>query len=230
MIRTMPRAARGFTLLEVLLSVMLLALLSAAAYGAIRTATRAVERGEALIDRTNKVRVTQEFMRRQISQSLALPFDRNEVDGQITSFTGERDRVMWVSTMPGYLGRGGAYVQELSLERGDNGTALVFRHAMLNGFKLREGFPEKPGPVTLIERIADARFEFRGLDTQGRLDDWDDSWDKPGPLPVLLRLKVDFERGSQFAWPELVVPLMVDAGAAGAALEPSFFAPPATGG
>jgi general secretion pathway protein J len=227
--RIKPRA-RGFTLIEVLLSILLLALLTAAAYGAIRTATRAVDRGEALIDRTNKLRVAQEFLRRQLSQALAVPFDRDTTSGQVTSFRGERDRIMWVSTMPGYLGHGGAYVQEIALERGDNGTALVFRHALLNGFELKDGFPDKPGPVTLLEHIGDGRFEFRGLDSNGKLDDWDDEWDKPGPLPLLLRVQLDFERDAQMSWPELVVPLMVDAGAGSAAQEPSFFTPPTGGG
>lgn len=226
----MNRRAHGFTLIEVLLAILLLALLSAAAWGAMRTATRAVSGGEALIDRTNKLRVTQELLRRQLSQSMAVAFDRSESDGRITNFLGERDRITWVSTMPGYLGRGGLYVQELSLERDGGGTSLVFRHAMLNGFKIREGFPEKPGPVVLLANIADARFEFRGTNPEGRLDDWDDEWDKGGPLPVLVRIGIEFERGARMQWPEMTIPLVVDAGAAGAALEPSFFAPPTGGG
>ena len=53
---------------------------------------------------------------------------------------------------------------------------------------------------------------------------------KPGPLPLLLRVQLDFERDAQMSWPELVVPLMVDAGAGSAAQEPSFFTPPTGGG
>lgn len=224
----MTRHARGFTLVEVLMAIMLLALLSAGAWAAIRTATRAVERGEALVDRTNKVRVSQELLRRQISQALPIVVETDGPTGQPTHFIGERDRMRWVSAMPGYLGRGGPYVQEIALERGDNGYALRFRHALANGWDSREGFPETPGPVTLIERIDDVRIEYRGLDDQGKLGEWEDEWTDPGPMPLLVRVRVEFARGSQLEWPELVVPLMVDAGALGAALEPSFFTPPAT--
>ena len=219
--------ARGFSLIEVLLAILLLAMLTAGAFAAIRTATHAVDRGEARIDSTNKVRVAQGFLRQQLSQALAITFDRDAATGEITNFRGERDRVTWVSAMPGYLGHGGAYVQELSFERATNGLALVFRHAMLNGFDIQEGFPEQPGPVTLMEQISDAGFEFRGVDELGRLDDWRDLWDKRGPLPMLLRIKIEFERGSQHRWPDQVVALMVDAGAAASANEPSFFAPQA---
>lgn len=224
------RRAAGFSLVEVLLAIALLALLSTAAWGAMRTATRAVERGEALIERTNKLRVTQELLRRQISQALAVPFDRDTTDGRVTNFRGERDRLMWVSPMPGYLGRGGSYVQEIALERDGFGNALKFRHAMVNGFELREGFPDKPGPVVLLEGIADLRIAYRGTNAEGRLEDWVDEWDKGGPLPLLVRVEIEFERGSGMDWPPLLVPVMVDPGAAGASLEPSFFAPPAGGG
>lgn len=220
------RRGAGFSLVEMLLAVALLALLSTAAWGAMRTATRAVERGEALIERTNKLRVTQELLRRQISQAMAVPFDRDTTDGRITNFVGERDRMMWVSPMPGYLGRGGSYVQEVALERDGFGDALKFRHAMLNGFELREGFPDEPGPVVLLERITDLRIAYRGINAEGRLDDWVDEWDKGATLPLLVRFEVEFARGSGMHWPPLVIPVMVDPGAGGAALEPSFFTPP----
>lgn len=220
------RAAAGFTLIEVLLAIVLLGLLSVGVYGAISTSTRAVRSGEQAIERTNKLRVTQELLRRQVSQALAVAYDRDPGDGRITNFVGERDRMTWVSAMPGYLGRGGPYVQEIGFERDGAGGTLVFRHALLNGFELREGFPEKPGPVVLLERVSDVRIAYRGTTPEGRLDDWQDEWDKSGPLPLLVRIDVEFDRGSGLDWPSLVVPVMVDPGAIGAALEPSFFTPP----
>jgi general secretion pathway protein J len=224
----MNSRARGFTLIELLLALVLLGLLTVGVYGAITTSTRAVISGESAVDRTNKIRVAQELLRRQVSQALAIALETDGPTGQVSTFIGERDRMRWVSAMPGYLGRGGPYVQEIALERGENGYALRFRHALANGWDSREGFPDTPEPVTLIERIDDVRIEYRGLDEQGKLGDWEDEWTDPGPMPLLVRIKVDFARGSQLEWPELVVPLMVDAGALGAALEPSFFTPPAS--
>jgi general secretion pathway protein J len=219
------RAAAGFTLIEVLLAIVLLGLLSLGVYGAISTSTRAVRSGELAIERTNKLRVTQELLRRQLSQALAVAYDRDPGDGRITNFAGERDRLTWVSAMPGYLGRGGPYVQQLAFERDGGSGTLRFRHALLNGFELREGFPDEPGPVVLLERVSEVRIGYRGITPEGRLDDWQDDWDKSGPLPLLVRIEVEFERGSGLRWPPLVVPVMVDPGAAGAALEPSFFNP-----
>lgn len=206
--------ARGFTLVELVVSLALLALLILGAHTAIRTSTQAVASGERLIDRTNKLRVTQELLRRQISQALALPVEQRSGTNESIFLDGSRDELTWVSSMPGYLGRGGPYVQRISLERGPGGQSLVFRHAMLNGWDPDDGFDERRAPpVTLLEGIRDLRIEYRALDDSGRLGNWQDRWDKPFQMPLLVRIRVEFERDTRQQWPELVVPLLVDPGA-----------------
>lgn len=219
-----PRAARGFTLVELLLATVLLALLVAGAWSGIRTATRAASSGEELIERTNRVRVAQEFLRRELTQSLALAYEEEVGTGQRLMFGGERDQLTFVAPMPGYLGRGGPYVQQLSFVSGDGGRQLVFHHALLNGYDAREESVERRSePVVLLDRIRSARFQFRAIDERGELGDWRDEWDKPGQLPLLVRVELEFERDANMDWPELVIPLMVDPSAATASGEPSFF-------
>lgn len=208
------RHPRGFTLVEVVVSLALLALLILGAHTAIRTSTQAVVSGERLIERTNKLRVTQELLRRQISQALALPVEQRSGTNESIFLEGGRDELTWVSAMPGYLGRGGPYVQRLTLERGPGGTSLVFRHAMLNGWDPDEGFDEELAPpVTLLEGIRNFRIEYKALDDSGRLGNWQDDWDKPFQLPLLVRMRIEFERDTQQQWPDLVIPLLVDPGA-----------------
>ena len=68
MMRT-PHRSAGFSLLEVLLAITLLAVLLAGAMGGIRAATRAMHSGEQNIERTNRLRVAQEFIRRELGHS-----------------------------------------------------------------------------------------------------------------------------------------------------------------
>lgn len=217
------RAEHGFTLLELLMAVMLLALLTAGAFGAIRTATRAVARGEAQVDRTNQLRVAQEFLRRQIAQTLAMPFRFDAATNRPYVFVGAAQELTYVAPMPGYLGRGGPYVQKLTLEQGPEGLQLVFHHALLNGFDPDAPFPEQPGPVVLLQGITEGRFEYRGLDETGKLGDWTDAWDQPGPSPLLVRVQLTFAPEANLRWPELVMPLMVDPTASSMLNAPSFF-------
>lgn len=218
------RAARGFTLVELLLATVLLALLVAGAWSGIRTATRAASSGEELIERTNRLRVAQEFLRRELTQSLALAYEEEVGTGQRLMFGGERDQLTFVAPMPGYLGRGGPYVQQLSFVGGGGGRQLVFHHAMLNGYDAREeSVEQRSEPVVLLDGIRSARFQYRAIDERGELGDWRDDWDKPGQLPLLVRIELEFERDANMTWPELVIPLMVDPTAATASGEPSFF-------
>lgn len=216
--------SHGFTLVEILLALVLLGLLMAGAFSGIRTATRSVERGEALIERTNKIRVAQEFLRRQIAHAMALPYENKRPTGEPVVFSASNDEMTFVAPMPGYLGHGGAYVQKLSLERGNNGTQLVFRHALLNGFDPDDAFADaEREPVILLEHIQRARFRFRAMDDRGKLGEWTDDWDQAGRSPLLVRVEIEFDRETQLAWPEMVVPLMIDPGAVVTALEPTFF-------
>jgi general secretion pathway protein J len=217
-----PRA-RGFSLIEVLLASVLLALLMAGAFAGVRTATRAVDSGEALIDRTNRIRVAQEFVRRQFGQALYAPFASDRGSGERIVFEGERDAVRFVSAMPGYLGHGGPYVQQLSFEREGGERRLLFRHAILNGYDGDDAAVGEGEPVLLLGGIREARFEYRALDDQGELEDWRDDWDKRARAPVMVRVLIEFEPETRMRWPELVVPLVLDPGAGTTALEPSFF-------
>ena len=111
--------------------------------------------------------------------------------------------------------------------RAPNGTQLVFNHALAKGIDPndpREPFEDaEREPVILLEHIARARFEYRALDDRGKLGEWQDDWDLPGRSPLLVRIDIEFERGSRLVWPEFVVPLMIDPGAITTALEPNFF-------
>jgi hypothetical protein len=67
-------------------------------------------------------------------------------------------------------------------------------------------------PVVLLDRIRRGRFEYRGIDEQGRLSDWDDEWEDASRTPMMIRLSLEFERNSGLTWPTLEVPLLIDVG------------------
>jgi len=208
------RSARGFTLIEVMLAILLLAVLLAAAYGGIRSAVKGMHIGEDLIDRTNRLRVAQEFLRHQISRTLPLPFGQDEGTGENFMFQGEGDLMRFVAPMPGYLSRGGAYVQTLELTRGRGGMQLVFGHSMLNGYDLRKLRKDDADPVILMDQIESGRFEYRKLDAEGQLEDWDDDWEDPSLAPVMVRIQLKMRPEAKVGWPDMEIPLLLDVGAA----------------
>lgn len=208
------KSISGFTLIEVLLATLLLAVLLAAAFGGIRSAVKGMTAGEALIDRTNRLRVAQEFIRHQISRILPLPFGEKKGGEGNLLFQGDRDFMRFVAPMPGYLSNGGAYVQTLELANTGNGKQLLFTHAMLNGFDLEKLNKSDVEPVILMDQIDSGEFEYRTLDDQGELEDWSDDWDEEGSTPVMVRITLKMRPQALVGWPDMEIPLVLGAGAA----------------
>jgi len=203
-----PGHQSGFTLIELLLATALIALIMAMAYGGFRAGVRASSSGEELIEETNRLRVVHQFLRRQMAH--ARPLIIEEDNEQFIRFEGEPERIRFVAPMPGYLGFGGPYVQELRLERGEVGVDLVFAFAMLNGYE--PGDLDREPPVTLLEDVGRAEFEFLGFEEDGETVFWSNFWETPERVPLSISLRLDLQRESGLFFPDLVTPVILDAG------------------
>lgn len=201
--RRWRRNAAGFTLIEVVLAMILVGLIMAISVGGIRMSRKAAESGERRIEAINSVRVTQEFLRKQLARTLPLAFATDRAEGRNYVFEGDGTEITFVAPMPGYLSSGGPYVQTLAIERGE----LRFGHRMLLSEEDEDG-----EPVILLDRIRRGRFEFRGINDEGRLGDWDERWEDSSRTPMMVRLTLEFERNSGLTWPVLEVPLLIDVG------------------
>ena len=201
----------GFTLLEVLVSVSLLAMLLLVGYGAIRTATHSVKSGEALIARSEELRTAHTFLRRQLAGMMAIPYETDPRTGASFRFDGASDYLRFVAPMPGYLSRGGPHVQQLVLASERGGLRLEFNHSQLNGFESDATVGGEREPVVLVAGMEEAVFEYRAREADGQLGEWSETWDDPQLLPQLVRLRVRFPEGDPREWPELEVPVIASA-------------------
>jgi general secretion pathway protein J len=200
---TRASARSGFTLIEVLVALSLLAFGLALTFGALRGATRSSERAGLTAQRDERLRAVQGFMRRQLSMALPIAFEFDQGSGEATLFRASADKVEFVANMPGYLSRGGPYLQTLSVVHGEHGLQLQFGSQLLS----TEGpLKDERAPEILLDGLSEAKFWYRGLDENGRPGSWQTSWSQSSQLPPLVRLSVRFEDVSKH-WPDLVVPL-----------------------
>ncbi len=202
---------RGFTLVELLLAITLMSMLLGLAYGGLRAAIRTTATGQELLEESGKVRITHQFIRRQLNQMQPLPFDiANDAEETRIVFQGNARRIQFVAPMPGYLGQGGPQVQYLELVDGVDGLDLIFSHQLLQGYD--PAFMIEREPIVLMEGIAEAQFEFLAKDETGVLLGWSGSWDAPGILPVAVSLDLDLDLGqeSRSVWPLLMAGVKVD--------------------
>lgn len=195
--------ARGFTLIEVVLATLLLAFGILIAFASVRSAQGAVARADAASRRNEHLRAVQGFLRRQLQAAQPLVMDRDSRTQEVTVFQGDGRQLRFVAPMPGYLSRGGPYVQTLRLNR----DGLEFSYAMLVAEKpLADDLKLPTEP--LLDGISDAHFQYRSLGSDGRIADWSDSWRRPGEMPLEVRLLLRF-RDAGLIWPnfETALPL-----------------------
>lgn len=210
------RHTGGFTLLEVLAALVLLAFLLLGVYSGIHTATHAVHVGEARIAQFDQVRAAQDFMRRELAQALAQPIDHDS-QGRPLFFSGDAHRMRFVAPLPGYLGRLGPQLQQLALvSDGHGGQRLEASFAILPP----DGSAPRPLGDTqvLLDGIRSGGFQYRGVDRNDKPEAWRDDWPDGHRMPLLVALKLKLDDGRD--WPTLEVPLRVSALAGHGATDP----------
>ncbi len=203
----------GFTLLEVLASLVLLALLLIGVYSGLRTATHSVSSGTAAVARIDQIRSAEQFLQRELAQSMAQPIRKDE-HGDNIYFQGNAHEMRYVAPLPGYLGKLGPQLQSLKLvDDGHGDASLVFSLALLPP----DGSPPRAlgDPQVLLDHIKSGSFTYRGVDTQGQALPWSAGWADGRLLPLLVR--VQLQPQGNYSWPLLEVPLRVNPLASGTA-------------
>jgi len=226
--------ARGFTLIEVLLATVLLAAGLAIAMTTLRAASATATRGEAMAQRSERMRAVSTFLRRRIGSALSIGFETDPATGTQSRFIGSAERMRFVADLPDYLGRGGPHLHDIALiegrliegrqsdgrPSGDNTATLAVSFAMVQGgLTIEEREPRPPEP--LVEGVDQVRFRYRGLNEEGRLGEWLDSWDSVDKLPLQVAIAITSRDGGSDSsrdgerWPELVIALPQAAGHTG---------------
>ena len=189
--------------MEVVVAISLMAFGLALTFGTLRAATKATARAEALAQSDERLRAVQGFLRTQLNGALPIAFEFDGDSGEATFLRAEPGRLEFVALMPGYLARGGPYVQTLELVRGQNGQQLQFQHRLLTSEGAAEAERE---PVVLLDGIAEASFKLPPLDGQSRPGRWQEQWEVSAQLPALVRMDVRFI-DPQRRWPAFVAAL-----------------------
>jgi general secretion pathway protein J len=202
----MKKCAAGFTLLEILAALVLLALLLLGVYSGIASASRSVRSGTAAIERMDQLRAAQQFLRRELAQSLAAPISRTD-RGEPVYFQGDAHEMRYVAPLPGYLGKLGPQLQQLQLvDDGAGGLRLELRLALLppDG-----GPPQALGePQVLFDHIRAGGFHYLGTDADGSALPWAGEWTADRSLPQVVR--IELQPQGRASWPRLDIPLRIE--------------------
>jgi len=198
------RTQAGFTLLELTIALVLLALLAAVLFGSLGFAGTTLEKGEAKVDSTSNMRLAHAFLRSHFEEQHPLRL-RKVVEYPLL-FAGERDEVRYASVLPARVAGGGIWYYRLAVAKNEDRSPLVLERVLpdLNASTAPD-FRESERTV-LAQGIREIRITYFGRET-GSNDSteptWRDRWDDNQRLPMMMRIDVTPDMGPP--WPTLVV-------------------------
>ncbi|GAB3098340.1 prepilin-type N-terminal cleavage/methylation domain-containing protein [Lysobacter terrae] len=196
------RRARGFTLIEVLIATVLLAAGLTLAFATLGAATKTAQRGESMAAQSERVRAVENFLRHRLEAARTIPFGFDTSSGAAMRFIGERDRMRFVADLPDYLGRGGPYLHDFTIDEGGERITLAL-NMVLAGQTIEEEQPRPP--EVLVEGLKSARFRYRSYAPEGGMGEWQEQWQNGEQLPLLVEITIT--DGNDQTWPPLVVAL-----------------------
>lgn len=203
---------RGFTLIETLIAMVILAMVMVLLAGGLRAVTASWDRGTRAADAGEAIALAHDTLRRDAAAAPRLTWPA--ATKPATTFRGDPDRVGLVVVDPGFPGKPGLAVAIFHVETEDGVTALRYGRAAYDP-KLADF-----AAVTLTDDMVLARgrtalaFDYYGIVPGQAEPRWVSPWPDPQSRPRLVRLRSRDPATGAAPWPDLIVPLPVDAEAA----------------
>jgi general secretion pathway protein J len=199
-----PRRAGGFTLLEILLALALLALVMLGVWGAMASATRITHAADAVMARSEDVRTVQQFLRRYVSAAQLQPY-LAEGDVRARMFEGDATSMRYVGPLPMQSGHAGLYVQTIRLAKGASGGASL----ELAYQPYSDDTPPTGEAVRhlLLADLRGGRFQYLAAAAFGKPAAWRDDWQAANGLPLAVRIQLDPAWRARVPFPEMVIPV-----------------------
>ena len=201
-------AQRGFTLIELIAAITLLALLTTILMGTVRSAERSTSAANDAVERTEQYARTQAFLREHISGVLPMRW-RRELS-QPLKFSGRQTSLTYFAPVTSQIAEGGVMWWQLAIATSQQKSQLVLRR--------RPSDPEEKAvpdlssaeqPIVLADNIEALSISYfdAGDDPLRNPDSgsWVESWDENSRMPSMIAIRVTESGGKR--WPDLYVPV-----------------------
>ena len=184
-----PTYARGFTLAEVLVTMVLTTLIALLAYAWLHTAGLAWQRTGAMVARDQDIHLVERFLRDTFDQAVtSLPGI-----GGGPSILGSTRQIEFIAPLPREVGLSGLYRMRLEFMPG-SGALYVDYRLLRPDVSFDTG---KQVPHVLLSDIDDLKFDYVGTTDSARR--WSQDWQLDEP-PRLVRVRFRSEGGQPRSW------------------------------
>lgn len=193
----------GFTLVEVLVSLVLLAFLTTIVFQGLRFSTRAWTSAVRKSDAAASSDAARTVLRQAIT--MAYPdFASDNIADRTIAFEGTSTVLTLVTPLPAAIDAGVLADEQFLVVPARDGNALVMRWQL----HLPASDAAAPLPieqVTLLDQAAPVRFSYFGPPAPRQPSAWLDRWTGRASLPELVRVQFGPSASGAPRWPDLVV-------------------------
>ncbi|HLY59102.1 MAG TPA: prepilin-type N-terminal cleavage/methylation domain-containing protein [Stellaceae bacterium] len=190
--------SRGFTLLELLTALAVLAMIALMLLGSTHYGIAVWRRTDALAATAGELALSRAILAHDLGN--AFPEWHVEPPGvSRIAFDGGPDRATFLAPAPASMG-GAGLVRYTLAAAGAEGAARLELSA------IRElGTSDPPPASVLVDRAARIELAYWGPGSTGEAPAWQDTWRERAELPSLIRVRVAFVPDDNRRWPDLVV-------------------------
>jgi prepilin-type N-terminal cleavage/methylation domain-containing protein len=192
---------RGFTLVEVTITLAILGFILLIIFGAFRLGLAAWEKGESTKEEDQNIRIISQLVSRQLKSIFPYKVKTQKAEGDYLAFEGKPQVLKFVSavSIKAKQPEGFVYAIYEFKEGGKEEGHLVLYEQRALTKDLFEESPKEESGVTLCEGISNVRFEYyREADPEkNRSEGWVEEWSakEEKELPRAIRMTIDYKGG-----------------------------------
>jgi len=197
----------GFTLIELVIALALMGVMVLFMYSGLAFGLRGWDAADTNGRRTADRRIAENFLRREVAELFPMRWKDPLV--LRLAFEGKPDLLRFVSVRPAGISVTGLSLVGVSAEQdtAKRTRNLVMRRAS-PGDEQKDFGPLAQGEATILfEDIDSVVFEYYGAENDFTDPKWVDTWEWPGRIPQLIRIRVRTADGSYL--PEMIVRMML---------------------
>ncbi len=193
---------RGFTLIELSVALLLMALIASVLYGSLSLAGSSWNRGEAKAQQTSEMRLTEGFLRRTLTAQH--PLRLHKAVAQPLYFLGTPETLAYAAALTGRAGAGMYYFRVAVTPNGDTSRLTLSR--VIPDYTATQ-LPDFGNDFSVLaDGISEVHFAYLGRDAAASslvTPTWRDHWDDTQRLPDLISIDVIAANG--VPWPTLII-------------------------
>ena len=196
--RASQESGRGFTLIEVIVTMTILGFILVIIYQVFRLGLSSWEKGESAAEEYQKTRIVSQLLSQQVKSAFPYEIKTQKAEGNYLAFEGKKQSLKFVSAFPAKSKRpeGLVFAVYYFKEGGrGEGSLILYEQRVLNKDFFEEALKKDEG-VSLLEGLSELRFEYyREADPDNnKTEEWVDEWDakEEKKLPKAVRMTVTF--------------------------------------